>query len=92
MKAGDIVVCIDDDSQDEDFGASGIVFKGRRDLRIGKEYEVEEVLSHHVPTQIDRHGIQVWSDEEYPKVVNYWTMLKLKGVKDAVWLHHFKLK
>ena len=35
-KIGDKVICINDDSQDEDLGMSGIVLKGTKGLEVGK--------------------------------------------------------
>jgi hypothetical protein len=90
VKKGCIVICKDDDSQDEDFGMSGIVLEGRRDLQIGKEYIVERVDKTHVPSQetLKKH----WSAKERPKIIDAWTMLWLKGIAKPVWMKDFRLK
>lgn len=69
-----ILICIDDDSQDEDLGMSGIVLRGNHALRLGKEYEVENVSYRHVPKNSRRSIMsgepdeKIWTDEEYEGV------------------------
>ncbi|NJO63646.1 MAG: hypothetical protein HC836_37290 [Richelia sp. RM2_1_2] len=88
VKIGDIVVCVDDDSEDEDLGLSGIVLEGRRDLKIGKEYTVETIDTRHVPKK-NTH----WkAGKEFQDVQESWLMITLKGIGQPAWYRHFKLK
>jgi hypothetical protein len=90
-KKGDILICIEDDSEDEDLGMSGIVLKGRRDLQVGKEYEIGSV-----PWDADRNvpknQWKTWTKTEFPKVRWGWYQVYLKGVGSPVFLHNFEPK
>jgi len=87
FKVGDVVICVDDDSEDEDLGMSGHVLYGRRDLRVGKEYIVESINDRCVPEDPSH-----WTDEEWPFIKEYWQMLKLKGIGQEAWAHLFVQK
>lgn len=87
LKQGDVVVCIDDDSSDEDVGMSGLVLRGRRDLKLGKEYIIEDIDYRHVPTDMS-----YWEPAEHNRIKYYWTLLKLKNVPDTAWAHLFERK
>lgn len=88
-KIGDKVICIDDDSDDEDFGMSGIVFKGRNDLIRNKEYIISSL-----PPDFDRNipnnNRNTWTKEEYPIIKWKWYRVHLEGVKKSVFLLNFK--
>jgi hypothetical protein len=90
VKKGDIVICEDDDSQDEDLGMSGVVLYGRRDLQIGKEYEVVSVDKRHVPSKQTLN--EQWPKKEHPRIIAAWTQVWLKGIHQAVWMKHFRVK
>lgn len=97
MKKGDIVICINDDSENEDLGMSGIVLYGRRDLIVGKEYEIESVDKSQVPNQFQKYGSKystekIWTNKEYESVKIAWTKLWLKGISKPAWANLFKLK
>lgn len=97
MNKGDIVICINDDSENEDFGMSGIVLYGRRDLAVGKEYEVENVDESQIPSQFRKYGSKystekIWTDKEYESVKIAWTRIWLKGLSKPAWGCLFKLK
>jgi hypothetical protein len=87
IKVGDTVICIDDDSSDEDLGMSGIVLSGRRDLVVGKEYIVESVDYRHVPTDFS-----AWKKSEIPYIKHCWTQMMLKGINKPVFGSGFKKK
>ena len=92
-KIGDIVVCIDDDSEDLDIGMSGLVSKGRRDLKKGKEYTIIEIpfdSDRNVPENKSRFGGEQWTDEEYSAIRWGWHRVYLKGVLESVFLNYFK--
>lgn len=84
----DEVVCINDDTEDVDFGASGIVLKGNRELTLKKIYVIENFIFRNVPN----NNRQVWTPEEYEKVKLYWVQVWLKGMDHPQWLHNFKKK
>ncbi len=88
-KVGDVVICIDDDSEDLDFGASGHVLKGTRGLVVGDEYVIQTVDTSQIPKQ--EH---YWTDEEYPSIQWYWTrcFIKGKGFYEPQFLGNFKPK
>lgn len=83
-QVGDILIC---DDQDEDLGASGLVLKGNRELKLNKEYEIEGFLFKHVP---QNRG--TWTTKEYKGIQLYWVMVWLKGMNKPQWLHNFSRK
>jgi len=97
---GGTVTCIDDDSQDEDLGMSGIVLKGTRGLVVGRDYTIKSIDTRNVPSQHRPSMIQgdnpvkVWSDEDYPKIAWGWTKCWIEGdgFVGPMFLSHFKPK
>ena len=90
-KKGDVVICIDDDSENEDLGMSGIVLPGRNDLVKGKEYIIDFFpwdADRNVPS--NKH--KTWTKEEFQKVRWGWYSVLLKGVCPSVFLHNFEPK
>lgn len=88
-KKGDKVICIDDCSDNEDLGMSGIVLYGRRDLEKGKEYEISNIpwdADRNVPT----NERKTWTKEEFKMVRWGWYQVYLKGVSSPVFLHSFE--
>lgn len=85
---GDKLVCIDDDSEDEDLGMSGIVLIGNRSLTMEKIYTISDFSFRHVPS----NKRETWTPEEYKKVRLSWVMVELEGIKDLQWLKNFKKK
>lgn len=91
-KVGDIVICIDDDSGDEDLGMSGIVLKGTVGLKIGEEYVISELDS---DRNVPEYNPVYWTKEQYKKVAWGWHQCYLKdknGRKFNMFLHYFKPK
>jgi len=88
---GDIVICKDDDSENEDLGMSGIVFKGRNDLQVGKEYKISSI-----PWDADRNVPKnernTWTKEEFQMVRWGWYQVYLEGIGSSVFLHNFEPK
>ena len=93
-KIGDKIICIDDDSQNEDLGLSGIVLKGTKGLNVDDEYEIQSLDFSQIPKNKGNYGEKVWSDEEYPAIRWYWTLawIKGKGFSGRVLLGKFKPK
>jgi hypothetical protein len=92
-KIGDIVVCIDDDSEDLDIGMSGLVSKGRRDLKKGEQYNIIEIpydSDRHVPPNKCRFGGKQWSDDDYTAIRWGWHRVYLEGVSESVFLNYFE--
>jgi len=91
-KIGDVVICIDDDSQDEDLGMSGIVLPGTVGLKVGREYEIKELSFQHVPDRMHTNGYAIWTTSEYPMVQWAWTYALVEGHGFSKWmfLKHFK--
>lgn len=91
---GGIITCIDDDSQDEDLGMSGIVLKGTRGLVVGRDYTIKSIDTRHVPNQYDRQKNPIWTDDEYAWVAWSWTNCWIEGEGFAgfMFLSHFKPK
>jgi hypothetical protein len=90
-KKGDVVICIDDDSENEDLGMSGIVLQGRHDLTKGKEYVIDSLAldaDRNVPSNENR----TWTKEEFQKVRWGWYSVTLKGIGQSVFLHNFEPK
>lgn len=88
-KVGDKVICIEDCSDDEDLGMSGIVLPGRHDLVKGKEYKIGSLpwdTARNVPT----NERKTWTPEEFKMVRWGWYEVYLKGVSSSVFLHNFK--
>lgn len=89
-KKGDVVICIDDDSEGEDLGMSGIVLPGRKDLKKGKEYVID-----YLPFDYDRDVPKKnthWTKEMFPKIKWGWHSVHLKGIGLSVFLHNFEPK
>jgi hypothetical protein len=88
-KVGDIVICIDDDSEDVDFGFSGHVLKGTRGLVVGREYEILSIDTSQVPKQGN-----TWTDEQYLNIQWYWTRcwIRGEGFSGSMLLGYFKRK
>ena len=82
MEKGNTVICIieDEDRQPIDLGMSGIVLEGNKVLIPQKEYIIEDFDLRHI------------TKGDGPENIRYWTMVKLKGIKDPQWLRFFKLK
>lgn len=78
-KAGDTVICIDDDSQNEDLGMSGIVLSGTKGLSVGKEYKIQSLDFSDVPKRIHENGYAIWTKEEYDQVQWSRTMAFIVG-------------
>lgn len=79
LEVGSRLICIDDDSVDEDLGFSGIVLKGRRDLEIGQEYIVLSIDATDVPKEA--HKKSVWADdsvEEFHTVKRHWLRVNVR--------------
>lgn len=91
-KIGDRIICIDDDSQDEELGMSGIVLKGTVGLKVGSEYEIKDIDLRHVPSRMHRNGYAIWTKEEYLDVQWAWTYALVEGHGFSKWmfLKHFK--
>lgn len=90
-KKGDIVICINDSSDNEDFGMSGIVFYGRHDLEVGKEYVISDIpwdSERNVPTNEKK----TWTRIDYPMIRWGWYQVYLKGINSSVFLHNFEPK
>lgn len=85
-KPGDKVICKDDDSQDEDFGMSGIVLKGRNDLTKEKTYTIKEVVSDRAVPKKN----SCWTKKEYEMVRWSWYEVYLEGVSDRTFLLNFE--
>lgn len=90
-KVGDIIICIDDDSQDEDFGMSGLVLKGTKGMVVGNEYEIIEIITdRNVPKYDPTYS---WTKEEYQSVAWGWNLCNVKDKNNKVFrqfLHNFK--
>ncbi len=86
IKIGDSIICFSDDSEDLDFGMSGIVLYGNTQIKIGRKYKIEKIFYKHIPL----NNKKTWTTKEYPGVQWYWTLVKLEGVKNTQWLHNFK--
>lgn len=71
---GDKIICIDNDSQDEDLGMSGIVLKGTVGLVVGAEYKIMTLDFTQVPTNKGH-----WTKEEYEWIKWYWVRSWIKG-------------
>jgi hypothetical protein len=67
-KVGDKVICAQLE-EDEDFGMSGIVLKGVKNIVVGEEYTITSVDTSQVPERGN-----TWTKEEYPMIQWYWTM------------------
>ena len=91
-KAGDVVICIDDDSDDEQLGCSTIILKGTKGLKVGKEYVITSISFEHVPKRLHPHGYAIWTNREYPIVQWAWTYALIQGHGFCQWmfLKHFK--
>jgi hypothetical protein len=87
-KNGDIVICLDDDSDDLDLGMSGIVLKGRKDLVIGQQYTISS-LPWDFDTNVPKKNTH-WTDDEFPMIRWGWHRVYLEGISDSVFLHNFK--
>jgi hypothetical protein len=90
-KKSDKVICLDDGSDNEDLGMSGIVLYGRHDLQVGKEYTISSI-----PWDADRNvpknENKTWTRTEFPMVRWGWYQVYLEGISDSVFLHNFKPK
>jgi len=82
MQKGDTIICVieNEDKEPIDLGMSGIVLEGNKVLVPQKEYVIEDFDLRHL------------SKNDGPESIRYWTMVKLKGVKEPQWLRFFKLK
>jgi hypothetical protein len=89
-KIGDKIICIDDDSQDEDFGMSGIVLKGTVGLVVGEEYTIETLDFSQVP----KNEKGCWTEEQYEWIKWYWirAWISGKGFHQSMFLGCFKPK
>ncbi len=86
-KIGDVVLCMDDCSDDLDFGMSGIVLNGRNDLKRYQKYTISEVLpSERYLPKNNRNS----SEEEFGEIYWGWHKVYLNGITNSVFLHHFK--
>lgn len=85
-KIGDKVICIDDDSQDEQLGLSTIILKGTVGLKEGKEYEIKGINLKHVPDRMHKHGYAIWTKDEYPMVKWAWTYALIEGHGFSQWM------
>lgn len=87
----DIVICVDDSSDNEDLGMSGIVLYGRHDLLIGKEYKISRI-----PWDADRNvpnnKNKTWTKNEFAMVRWGWWQVYLGGISHSVFLHDFTPK
>jgi hypothetical protein len=98
IEPGDILICIDEDREDADFGVSGLVFPGNKSLHLEREYEILSIDETNVPA--DSKKETVWYDnsiEEFHKIQDYWVLVDLKDLKTGKtlkreWLHNFKKK
>jgi hypothetical protein len=88
-KKGDFVICKDDDSENEDFGMSGIVFPGRKDLQVGKKYEIDR-LPWDADRNVPNNERKTWTKEEFQMVRWGWYEVYLKGIGSSVFLHNFE--
>jgi hypothetical protein len=79
LKIGDVLECLDDDSDDEDLGMSGIVLKGSKGLIVGEKYIITSVDVSQIPKQMN-HGSKTWTDDEYEKVKFYWHICGLTSM------------
>jgi len=86
FKIGEEIVCHEDNSEDLDFGASGIVLKGNNDLKVNKTYIIEDFSFKNVP----KNERGTWTPEEYEQVKVHWVLVWLKGINKPQWLHQFK--
>ena len=91
-KIGDMVVCIDNDSDDEQLGGSTIILKGTKGLKKGKQYQIAELSFHHIPKRMHENGYAIWTRDEYPMVQWAWTYALVQGHGFCEWmfLKHFK--
>lgn len=91
-KIGDEIICIDDDSQDEDFGMSGIVLEGTRGLVVGRAYKIETLDFSQVPENKIEYGSPIWAEKEYDRVRWYWIRAWItgKGFSGLMFLGKFK--
>lgn len=91
-KIGDVVICIDDDSDDEQLGGSTIILKGTKGLKEGKDYRIVELDFKHVPDRMHANGYAIWTTSEYPMVQWAWTYALVEGHGFSKWmfLKHFK--
>lgn len=81
-KVGDKIICIDDNSQDEDLGMSGIVLKGTVGLVVGRKYVIKSLDFKNVPkSRFHYEGNQgeIWTKEEFEGVKWYWTYAWIEG-------------
>lgn len=75
FKVGDSIVCIDNMSEDLDFGCSGIVLRGQRNgLVEGDIYTLEKII-------VRSH---------YPENQREEIFFNVKGIRGDVWLTQFK--
>lgn len=91
-KVGNVVICIEDCSADEDWGMSGIVLQGRRDLIKGEEYVISSLpwgYDENVPKNNDK---KIWSKQDFPEVRWGWHRVYLKGLANSVYLFNFEPK
>ncbi|MEO6305490.1 MAG: hypothetical protein ABIP51_20170 [Bacteroidia bacterium] len=98
IKPGDILICIDEDNEDEDLGMSGIVLKGNKNLTLNQEYEILSIDEKHV--QKIKHKDSVWKNDslqEFHDAQDHWVMVSLQPLPSGPillreWLHNFKKK
>ena len=84
-KIGDVVICIDDDSQDEDFGVSGIVLPGTKGLKINEEYTITFLDFDNVPkSRFDQYKNPIWTPKQFNQVRWYWTFAWVKNQRSAL--------
>ncbi len=90
VKIGDTLICIDDDSQNEDLGFSGIVLKGTVGLEVGEEYTVESIDASNVPKSRFKESNcivngkrcaknEIWTKEEFENVKQRLTYGFVRG-------------